>query len=53
MVLGRNGFGPKMTNDRQMASDTFIVKFYSVSGFRRHSSDNGRIGDVIFARLNS
>ena len=31
LVMGRNSSGPKMSSQRQMASDTFILKFSSVS----------------------
>ena len=40
---GRNGHGLKMTSHRQMASDTFILKFSPVSEFCRHNSDNQKI----------
>ena len=35
-----------------MASDTFIVQFTPVLGFRRHNSDNGRSEDANFVCLN-
>ena len=30
IVMGRNNFGPKISSHRQMAFDTFILKFLSV-----------------------
>ena len=48
MVMCRNGAGPKISSHRQMASDTFILKFASVSAFHRRS----KIEDAIFGCLN-
>ena len=52
MVVGRYGSGPKLTSDRQMASDILIAKLSPVSGFRRHESDI-RKNLEHFVRLNS
>ena len=40
MVMGQNDSGPKMSSHWQMASDTSILKFSSVSEFHRQNSDN-------------
>ena len=39
MFMGPNSSGPKMTSYRQMASDTYILKFSPVTEFRRHNSE--------------
>ena len=48
MVMCRNGSRPKISSHRQIASDTFILKFASVSAFHRRSE----IEDAIFVCLN-
>ena len=43
-LLGLNDFGPKkMSSRQQMASDTFIFKFVSVSGFHRHNTEDQKL----------
>ena len=51
MVMCRNGSGPKITSHRQMASNTFILKFFPASEFRRQNSENRKFEDAIFVLL--
>ena len=55
MVMDRNGSGPKMRRHRQIASDTFILKFASVSEFHRHNTltvRRSKMEDANFLCLN-
>ena len=51
MVMARNDSTTKISSHRQMASDTFILKFALVSEFHRHNPDDRKLRTPILFAL--